>query len=79
MSIAMPGPPPMEVAYASGPGPMHSAVQPAGALGGGCACCEGACDTGAYCDGMGMGHAQIWAVVLVMELALSAEPIHVCS
>ena len=53
MSIAMPGPPPMEVAYASGPGPMGSAVQPAGAIGGGCACCAGACDTGAYCDGMG--------------------------
>ena len=57
MSIAMPGPPPMEVAYASGPGPMSSSVQPAGALGGGCACCEGACDTGAYCDSMGMGGA----------------------
>ncbi len=40
MSIAMPGPPPMEVAYASGPGPMGSAVHPAGALGGGCSCCE---------------------------------------
>ncbi len=53
MSIAMPGPPPMEVAYASGPGPMGSAVQPAGAFGGGCACCDGACDTGAYCDSMG--------------------------
>lgn len=57
MSIAMPGPPPMEVAYASGPGPMGSGVQPAGAMmGGGCACCEGACDTGAYCDSMGMGY-----------------------
>ncbi len=56
MSIAMPGPPPMEVAYASGPGPMGSGVQPAGAImGGGCACCEGACDTGAYCDSPGMG------------------------
>lgn len=61
MSIAMPGPPPMEVAYANGPGPMGSGpmgsgVIPAGAMGGGgCACCEGACDTGAYCDSMGMG------------------------
>ncbi|MCC6512047.1 MAG: hypothetical protein IT423_23320, partial [Pirellulaceae bacterium] len=52
MSISMPGPPPMEVAYASGPGPM-SAVHPASAMGPGCACCEGACDTGAYCDSMG--------------------------
>lgn len=49
----------MEVAYASGLGPMGSAVQPAGAMtGGGCACCQGACDTGAYCDGMGMGMGQ---------------------
>lgn len=55
MSIAMPGPPPMEVAYASGPGPLGSYVQPAGALGGGCACCDGAVETGAYCDSPGLG------------------------
>ncbi len=71
MSIAMPGPPPMEVAYAggSGPmggpmggpiggpmvGPMGGGVMPASAIGPGCACCEGACDTGASCDGMSGG------------------------
>jgi hypothetical protein len=54
MSIAMPGPPPMEVAYASGfgHGPM-SAVQPAGAMLPSCACCDGATNAGAHLQGMG--------------------------
>ncbi len=67
MSIAMPGPPPGEVNYAAGPGPIGGpmgAVIPASAIAPGCACCEGACDVGAAyggCDGMCSGGGGLCA------------------
>lgn len=56
MSMAMPGPPPMEVAYGSQPG-SQAGMGPSDAMGASCGCGSGgACDAGGYgCDSMGMG------------------------